>query len=50
MVLAAAAAGWGIAEVPVTYGPRRGRSKVSGTLRGGLRAVRDMRSVLGEAR
>jgi glycosyltransferase involved in cell wall biosynthesis len=50
MVLAAAAAGWRIAEVPVSYGPRRGRSKVSGTLRGGLRAVRDMRSVLGEAR
>ena len=42
MVLRAAAAGWRIAEVPVAYRPRVGRSKVTGTVRGTLRAVRDM--------
>jgi glycosyltransferase involved in cell wall biosynthesis len=43
MVLRAAAAGWRIDERAVTYAPRRGgRSKVTGTLRGTLRAVRDM--------
>ena len=48
MVLRAAAAGWRIAEVPVTYAPRVGRSKVTGTVRGTARAVRDMRRVLAE--
>ena len=42
MVLRAAAAGWRIAEVPVAYHPRDGRSKVTGTVRGTVRAVRDM--------
>jgi glycosyltransferase involved in cell wall biosynthesis len=46
MVLRAAAADWRIAEVPVTYRPRIGRSKVTGTVRGTARAVRDMRTVL----
>ncbi len=46
MVLRAAAAGWRIAEVPVPYRPRTGRSKVTGTLRGTARAVRDMSTVL----
>ena len=46
MVLRAAAADWRIAEVPVTYRPRVGRSKVTGTVRGTLQAVRDMREVL----
>ena len=46
MVLAAARAGWRIAEVPVPYGARHGRSKVTGTLRGTLRAVHDMSRVL----
>jgi glycosyltransferase involved in cell wall biosynthesis len=46
MVLRASAAGWTLREVPVTYRPRDGRSKVTGTLRGTLRAVRDMASVL----
>jgi glycosyltransferase involved in cell wall biosynthesis len=46
MVLAAAKAGWRIAEVPVAYLHRSGRSKVTGTLTGTLRAVRDMRAVL----
>jgi glycosyltransferase involved in cell wall biosynthesis len=46
MVLRAAAAGWRIAEVPVPYRPRAGRSKVTGTVGGTLRAVRDMGAVL----
>ncbi|MGH9230576.1 MAG: glycosyltransferase family 2 protein [Acidimicrobiales bacterium] len=48
MVLRAAAAGWRIAEVPVAYGPRIGRSKVTGTVRGTARAVRDMRRSLAQ--
>lgn len=47
MVLRAAAAGWRIREVPVPYSPRTGRSKVTGTVRGTARAVRDMQRVLG---
>ncbi len=43
MVLAAAAARWRIGETDVCYAPRTGRSKVTGTLAGTLRAVRDMR-------
>lgn len=46
MVLAAARAGWRIQEVPTTYRSRSGRSKVTGTARGTLRAVRDMDRVL----
>jgi glycosyltransferase involved in cell wall biosynthesis len=46
MVLRAAEAGWSIAEVPVAYLPRAGRSKVTGTVRGTARAVRDMAAVL----
>lgn len=45
-VLRAARAGWVIAEVPVPYHPRTGRSKVTGSLRGSLRAVRDMAGAL----
>jgi glycosyltransferase involved in cell wall biosynthesis len=48
MVLSAAAAGWRVQQVDVAYAPRIGRSKVTGTLGGTLRAVRDMRSVLRE--
>jgi glycosyltransferase involved in cell wall biosynthesis len=47
MVVRAAEAGWTIREVPVSHLPRRGRSKVTGTVRGTLRAVRDMAEVLG---
>lgn len=47
MVLRAAAAGWRLAEVPVPYRPRVGRSKVTGTLAGAARAVHDMARVLG---
>jgi dTDP-L-rhamnose 4-epimerase len=46
MVLSAAAAGWRLAEVDVTYLPRIGKSKVTGTVRGSLRTVRDMSQVL----
>jgi glycosyltransferase involved in cell wall biosynthesis len=46
MVLRAAAGGWTIEEVPVPYRPRTGRSKVTGTVRGTARAVRDMSRVL----
>jgi len=46
MVLRAAGAGWQITEVPVTYRCRSGRSKVTGTVGGTLRAIRDMSAVL----
>ena len=46
MVLRAARAGWRVEEVPITYHPRAGRSKVTGTVRGTLRAVRDMAGAL----
>ena len=45
-VLRAAASGWTIAELPVAYHPRVGRSKVTGTVGGTLRAVRDMAGAL----
>lgn len=47
MVLRAAAQGWRIAEIGVPYRARSGRSKVTGTVRGTVRAVRDMAGVLG---
>jgi len=45
-VLRAARAGWRVTEVDLPYRPRVGRSKVTGTLSGTVRAVRDMSSVL----
>jgi glycosyltransferase involved in cell wall biosynthesis len=48
MVLRAARAGWAIGETDVAYRPRTGASKVTGTLGGTVRAVRDMRRVLAE--
>lgn len=50
MVLRAAADGWRIDEVEVGYAPRVGRSKVTGTVRGTVRAVRDMAHVAGVVR
>ncbi|MGQ0615459.1 MAG: glycosyltransferase family 2 protein [Acidimicrobiia bacterium] len=50
MVTRAAAAGWRITEVPVPYGVRSGRSKVTGTVRGTARAALDMSRVLREVR
>ncbi len=46
MVLRAAEAGWRIAEVPIPYRARAGRSKVTGTVRGTVRTIRDMTRVL----
>jgi glycosyltransferase involved in cell wall biosynthesis len=47
LLLRAGAAGWRIAEAPVPYRARAGgRSKVSGSLRGTLRATRDMAGLL----
>jgi glycosyltransferase involved in cell wall biosynthesis len=48
MVVRAARAGWRVAEVDVDYAPRAAgtRSKVTGTVRGTARAVRDMAKVL----
>jgi glycosyltransferase involved in cell wall biosynthesis len=46
MVLKAADAGWRVVEVPVPYLPRAGRSKVTGTVKGTARAIRDMAGAL----
>jgi glycosyltransferase involved in cell wall biosynthesis len=47
MVIAAAAAGWRITETEVTYRRRAGgSSKVTGSVRGSLRATRDMARLL----
>jgi glycosyltransferase involved in cell wall biosynthesis len=46
MVMNAAAAGWRVSEVEVTYLPRIGKSKVTGTVGGCVRTVRDMSQVL----
>jgi glycosyltransferase involved in cell wall biosynthesis len=46
MVVKGAQAGWRIEEVPVKYARRQGRSKVTGTVRGTLRTISDMRAVL----
>jgi len=48
MVLRAHRSGWRITEVPVPYHRREGRSKVTGTVRGTLRAVEDMSRLLRE--
>jgi glycosyltransferase involved in cell wall biosynthesis len=48
MVLRAAQGGLRVAEVDVAYSPRvAGRSKVTGTVRGTVRTVRDMAKVMG---
>lgn len=49
MVLRAAAAGWRIGETHVPYYPRTGKSKVTGTLSGTVRAISDMRRILAES-
>ncbi len=45
-VVRAAEASWLIREIDVPYHPRTGKSKVTGTVRGTMRTVRDMRKVL----
>ena len=46
MVLLAAGAGWRVQEVAVPYRARTGRSKVTGTVRGTVRAFGDLVKVL----
>lgn len=46
MVLRAAAAGWRVDGISVAYAARTGRSKVTGTFIGTVRAVRDMSKAL----
>ncbi len=46
MFLKASLRNWRIQELPVPYAPRTGKSKVTGTLRGTLTAVRDMSAQL----
>ena len=46
MVLKANRAGWRIRNVPVEYAEREGRSKVTGTVKGTIRAVGDMGRLL----
>jgi len=46
MVVKAVGAGWTVADVPVPYAERQGRSKVTGTLRGTLQAIGDMGAIL----
>jgi glycosyltransferase involved in cell wall biosynthesis len=48
MVVRASNAGWTVVEVDVDYLPRTGRSKVTGTVGGTLRAVKDMSRVLAQ--
>lgn len=50
MVLKAGRAGWTVSEVDVDYAPRTGggKSKVTGTVSGTIRTIRDMTRVLGE--
>ncbi|GAA2158139.1 MULTISPECIES: glycosyltransferase family 2 protein [Glycomyces] len=50
MVLRAGQSGWRITELPVPYRARVGKSKVTGTLGGTLKAVKDMRAQLALAR
>jgi len=49
MVLRAVRADWRILELPVTYRPRTGSSKVTGTISGTARAARDMTRLLATA-
>ena len=50
MVLSARRAGWRIAEVDAPYSPRVGRSKVTGTVRGTITAIKDMSQLLADER
>jgi glycosyltransferase involved in cell wall biosynthesis len=47
-ILRADAAGWRITSADVDYTPRLGRSKVTGTARGTLQAIHDMRAVFAQ--
>ncbi|QDP96152.1 glycosyltransferase family 2 protein [Microlunatus elymi] len=45
-LIAAADAGWRICQVDVGYAPRIGKSKITGTPLGALRAVQDLRAAI----
>ena len=47
-MLRAKDAGLSVREVDITYSPRVGRSKVTGTLRGTITAIRDMSRLLAD--
>jgi glycosyltransferase involved in cell wall biosynthesis len=46
MVVKAVAAGWSVADTPVPYIERQGRSKVTGTVRGTIQTIGDMGTIL----
>jgi glycosyltransferase involved in cell wall biosynthesis len=46
MVVKAVAAGWSVADTPVPYAERQGRSKVTGTVRGTIQTIGDMGAIL----
>ena len=50
MVLRATASNWRVREVDTPYSPRVGRSKVTGTVRGTVTAVKDMSRLLADER
>ncbi len=50
MVLRAVDSGWRVRNVPVEYRERSGRSKVTGTIGGTVRAVNDMTRILRDIR
>ncbi len=46
MVVKAVASGWTVADTPVPYVERQGRSKVTGTVRGTIQTIGDMSAIL----
>jgi hypothetical protein len=46
MVVKAVAEGWSVADTPVPYTERKGRSKVTGTVRGTIQTIGDMSAIL----
>lgn len=46
MVVKAVAAGWSVADTAIPYAERKGRSKVTGTVRGTFRTIGDMGAIL----
>jgi glycosyltransferase involved in cell wall biosynthesis len=46
MVVKAVAAGWSVADTPIPYAERKGRSKVTGTVRGTIQTIGDMSAIL----
>jgi glycosyltransferase involved in cell wall biosynthesis len=46
MVVKAVAAGWSVVDTPIPYTERKGRSKVTGTIRGTIQTIADMGAIL----